>query len=318
MPVRPTTLDAAALRGLARRVVHDARAAAGGHSGETFTGLLFGRQVVVRLYVSAPHRAAVDAALLRRLWGRIPVPRLVDVQPDPARGLPPYLVTERVHGATADQLLQQGWSPNAARALGRQCARVVQVLRDEQVAQAGELLGPSLAVGAWPPEARTLVAWHDAHVSGLRLAGLGPEQSRGLRAALAAADARLERTQAEAHPPSLVHGDLNGKNIVADPDTGRLRAVLDWEFAHGGDWLEDVGNLLREATEHAGSRAGQAFAEGITDVMDEDEHTPESWRRRAVDLDLFALVELAARPDGDATARGPVRTAREQLRLLGR
>jgi len=40
-------------------------------------------------------------------------------------------------------------------------------------------------------------------------------------------------------PPALVHGDLRNGNLVVGPDG--VRAVLDWELAHVGDPMEDLG-----------------------------------------------------------------------------
>jgi aminoglycoside phosphotransferase (APT) family kinase protein len=39
----------------------------------------------------------------------------------------------------------------------------------------------------------------------------------------------------------LVHGDFRNGNLIGGPDG--LRAVLDWELAHLGDPLEDLGWL---------------------------------------------------------------------------
>ncbi|MCD2114872.1 phosphotransferase family protein [Rhodococcus rhodochrous] len=43
---------------------------------------------------------------------------------------------------------------------------------------------------------------------------------------------------------SLVHGDFHIQNVIADPQTGNVRAVLDWELSTLGDPLADVGSLL--------------------------------------------------------------------------
>jgi aminoglycoside phosphotransferase (APT) family kinase protein len=40
-------------------------------------------------------------------------------------------------------------------------------------------------------------------------------------------------------PPALVHGDFRNGNFIVGPDG--LRAVLDWELAHLGDPIEDLG-----------------------------------------------------------------------------
>jgi aminoglycoside phosphotransferase (APT) family kinase protein len=38
----------------------------------------------------------------------------------------------------------------------------------------------------------------------------------------------------------LVHGDYGPNNLLLDPATLEARAVLDWEWAHAGDRLEDM------------------------------------------------------------------------------
>ena len=42
-------------------------------------------------------------------------------------------------------------------------------------------------------------------------------------------------------PPALVHGDFRNGNFIVGPDG--MRAVLDWELAHLGDPIEDLGWL---------------------------------------------------------------------------
>jgi aminoglycoside phosphotransferase len=38
----------------------------------------------------------------------------------------------------------------------------------------------------------------------------------------------------------LVHGDFGPNNVLLDPDTLEVTAVVDWEFAHVGDPVEDL------------------------------------------------------------------------------
>ena len=38
----------------------------------------------------------------------------------------------------------------------------------------------------------------------------------------------------------LVHGDFGPQNLLLDPDTAEPTALVDWEFAHIGDPVEDV------------------------------------------------------------------------------
>jgi len=55
---------------------------------------------------------------------------------------------------------------------------------------------------------------------------------------------RLAAQVPEQGPASLVHGDYRLDNVILDPDTGAVRAVLDWELTTLGDPLADLGLLL--------------------------------------------------------------------------
>ncbi|HEX3003971.1 MAG TPA: phosphotransferase [Angustibacter sp.] len=311
---------------LAAKVLHDARAAEGGFSAETFVGTYFRERAYLRLYLREPRRAVIDLAVMRRLHGLVPQPQVLAAEPRGVPGLPPYIVTAGVDGQRADVLLDRGLPVPAANALGRQCARLVSVLRGVRSDRPGPWLDADLRVGDWPEHLRTLQRWFDHLEPGLAAAGLGRRSTPGLRPLVRAASQRL--ASAGERPASLVHGDLNGKNLIIDPNTGRLRAVLDWEFSHAGDWAEDVGNLLRGADQGAaaggaGAASWTAFRRGLVDALHAGLHErgttstagfDDDWLHRAVDLDLFALLELAARPERGASVPAPVALARQLLR----
>jgi hypothetical protein len=321
----PTT----SILSLAAAVLHDAQPASGGYSGETFTGTWMNERAYVRMYERDPGRAVIDLAISRRLAGIVPMPRVLAAEPRPTRGLPPHIVTAAVLGQRADVLLDRGLGRPAATALGRQLARLVTLLRAVRFDDAGPFRDADLRVGEWPRELATLTSWYDHLEPGLASAGLGRRSAPRLRPALGAASGRLAR--ATLGGASLVHGDLNGKNLLVDPDTGRLRAVLDWEFAYAGDWTTDVGNLLRSATAGAGGGPGAAswtaLRTGLVDSLHaglyEDgtataaDGVDDDWLRRAVDLDLFALLELAARRTEAHAVPPPVAGARQVLKAIG-
>jgi aminoglycoside phosphotransferase (APT) family kinase protein len=307
----------------AARVLHDPRPASASYSGETFSGLWFRQRAYVRFYVDRPERAAIDVAIMRRLDGHVPLPKILSSSVHASGGLPPHVITEAVGGQRADVVLRSGLTPPAARALGRQCARVVAVLRAQTLEHAGPLADPSFAVGAWPRHLRSLRALA-THLKPQLTEALGEDVLVGLRSMLAAADARLSGSAEQL--PTLVHGDLSGKNLIVDGSTGRLRAVLDWEYAHAGDWATDLGNLMRgvdDATTGATNPEGYAaYRQALVDGVHENLHTEgrlsslgdQRWLRRAADLDLFSLLELAARPTPAAGASEPVLQARQVLR----
>jgi aminoglycoside phosphotransferase (APT) family kinase protein len=75
------------------------------------------------------------------------------------------------------------------------------------------------------------------------------EQQRALLDAFEEAHPALElgirwldrNAPADDTPPALVHGDFRNGNFIVGPDG--IRAVLDWELAHVGDPIEDLGWL---------------------------------------------------------------------------
>lgn len=120
------------------------------------------------------------------------------------------------------------------------------ILRD--VAAAGT--GPELTAQC----GRVLAAVHAMAPSAVPgLPGGDPlEQLRGLLDMLGQPHPAMELTLrwlAGARPPrsgeSVVHGDFRNGNLIVGPDG--IRAVLDWELAHRGDPLEDLGWLCVKA-----------------------------------------------------------------------
>lgn len=65
-------------------------------------------------------------------------------------------------------------------------------------------------------------------------------------------------------PPAVVHGDFRVGNLLVDPTDG-LRAVLDWELAHVGDPVEDLGWLCVRAWRFGGS--GEVGGIGAVDDL---------------------------------------------------
>ena len=94
----------------------------------------------------------------------------------------------------------------------------------------------------------------------------------------------------------LVHGDLNPKNVLVDPDRLELTAVLDWEFAHAGHPWTDVGNLVRFERHPA---YVSAVLDAWTSLRGGDGQQLLDGARAA---DLWALVDLAARAGDNPVA----------------
>ncbi len=243
----------------------------GGWSAQTMlASTADGRRVVVRRYAD-DHVPVVDAAVLRRAASLVPVPEVLDVRAG-------RLVTSYVEGARGDLIVPTLSADDLAR-LGGEVGRIGAVLASVELATSGMFVDEDLTI---EPFAGTLPEWVGSH--GLDLDGLLDVAEE--------AEARL----AAVGRVSFVHSDLNPKNLIVDPATLTVAAVLDWEFAHAGSPWTDLGNLVRFERQPAWVEAVVA-AYDVPDALD--------LARRA---DLWALVELASR-----RGRNPVADAAHDL-----
>lgn len=249
----------------------------GGWSGETFLGRVGEERCVVRIYADPGARgdaaAEIDAALLRLVRGLVPVPDVLEVRrPDPATGTPGLLVTTFVEGVRGDTLLATLTGDRLA-GMGRSLGSLAATLAAMPMLRPGPFIDGGLTVGDWAdlemPEPPDLPA-----------PALGRLRERW-REAVALLDTVTRR--------SLVHGDLNPKNVLLDPDTLEVTALLDWEFAHAGHPFTDLGNLVRF------DRA-PAYVDGVVAAWTERHGgSTEQTLALAEAADLPALLELATR-----------------------
>jgi len=148
----------------------------------------------------------------------VPVPRVLAASDDPAALGASFLVMQRIDGETIPR----------------------RILRDDGYARARERLTGECAAA--------LAGIHSVDATGL--AGLEDEDPVGRwRRALdelgsphPAFELAFRWLEANRPPPrrrTLVHGDFRMGNLIVGPEG--LRAVLDWELAHLGDPLADLG-----------------------------------------------------------------------------
>ncbi|MFZ9104309.1 MAG: phosphotransferase family protein [Burkholderiaceae bacterium] len=76
---------------------------------------------------------------------------------------------------------------------------------------------------------------------------------------------------------SVCHNDFRLGNLMMDPESGRLTAVLDWEFAAWGDVMADIGWLTAPCWRFGGAKPVAGFGElddlvsGLSSTMDATE-----------------------------------------------
>jgi aminoglycoside phosphotransferase (APT) family kinase protein len=261
----------------------------GGFSGETFVADSAGERTVVRIYAHrgagrGPAAVEVDAAVLRLVRGLVPVPEVLEVRrPDPGVGAPALLVTSYLPGERLDLCLPS-LADDARAAVGVELGRILGRLAQMPFLSAGGFVDGTLRVEAFPGGA-DLPEWVASHRRGSALEEWPQREYDALLAVADHAQALLDgigRT-------SLVHSDFNPKNLLVDPAAGRVTGVLDWEFAHAGLPVADLGNLLRFEREPVFAEA--VLAAYVDAVPDAGVDTLEQARA----ADLFALVDLAGR-----------------------
>jgi aminoglycoside phosphotransferase (APT) family kinase protein len=265
----------------------------GGWSGQTFLAEVGGQRSVVRIYAGPSHRGdaahEVDAALLRLVRGLVPVPEVLELRrADPEAGLPALLVTSYVEGVRGDELLPT-LDPAQLAAVGERLGLLLADLAGMPMLRPGPFVDGDLAIGSFAGF-DGLPGFVDLHAD--RLAGFGPDDLDGLRTVAESAQALLDTVDRVC----LVHSDLNPKNLLLDPDTHAVVAVLDWEFSHAGHPFTDLGNLLRFDRQ---PRFVEAVLAAFTGRRG---GTPAEALALARAADLFALVDLAARAGSNPVA----------------
>lgn len=259
----------------------------GGWSQESFLAGVGDERSVVRLCSDRGPRGAaaaqVDASLMRLVRGLVPVPEVLEVRP-PVDGLPALLVTRYVPGVRADVVLREG-DGSALRRLGTRMGTLAGTLAGIATLRPGPFVDGDLRTG--PEAGDDLLAHVEDRMPLLR--GLDAVA----RARLQDLARRAQEVRDEVGRTSVVHGDFHPRNVVLDPDTLDVLAVVDWEHAHSGAPHADLGMLLRFDRDPVWE---EAVLDGWASVRGEE---PSSALERARHTDLGALVDLAARPGGN-------------------
>ena len=196
------------------------RRLSGGASRETWSFDADGRALILRRDPPGAPKGGMDmeASLLRAAAGAgVPVPEVVVAEPS-------LIVMERIEGETIPRKILRDDEYAAARPLlAAQCGTILARLhaipadevsgleRADQIQQFRDLLD---ALGEPHPTFELAFRW-------------------------------LESNRPASTRTAVVHGDFRNGNVIVGPEG--VRAVLDWELAHLGDPLEDLGWLCVKA-----------------------------------------------------------------------
>jgi aminoglycoside phosphotransferase (APT) family kinase protein len=258
---------------------------AGGHINTNYAiDLADGRRVVLRIFASGEGAFHKESKVLADLPGTVEVPRLHLAVHEPEFFEFPYTVVEWIDGSPLNATLTA--RPEDAVAIGEAVAATLwKIGRHELPAHPAP---PFLEFVRSCLFERGAEQW------------LGPGPTARLWAFVQAQSAFLENLSC---PPSLIHCDFQGDNILLREEAGawKVAAVLDWEWAQNGCYLKDLGSLLRfdgepSADFHHGLESGFARL---------GRPLPAEWRKAARIWDLAAHSEKLAYPRhrGEVTLR---------------
>lgn len=211
---------------------------------------------------------AIEAALLRAARQRgVPVPEVVatDADAHPVSPLgPSWVVVARLEGETIPRrILRDDDYAEARPQLAAQCGTALAGIHAIPVDDVAGLDQPD-QVSQYRDLLDELGEPHPAFELGFRW---------------------LEANKPAPARPTVVHGDFRNGNLMIGPDG--LRAVLDWELAHVGDPLEDLGWLCVRSW-----RFGAEPRVGGFGTVDELVEAYESASGTTVDREALAWWEV--------------------------
>ncbi|MEX1178605.1 MAG: phosphotransferase family protein [Nitriliruptor sp.] len=209
----------------------------GGRSNLTYTVTdAAGRRVILRRpplhgVLQSAHDVAREHRIVAALAGSaVPVPPLVGLEEDDAVTGAPFYVMRFVEGLVVrDTDAARTLTPEIREAAGQDLVDVLGRLHgiDPDEVGLGELGRKEDYL------ARQLSRWHRQLTNG---------RTRELPLLDEVHD-RLAAAIPEQGPATIVHGDYRLDNVIVDPSTGTVQAVLDWELTTLGDPLADAGLL---------------------------------------------------------------------------
>jgi aminoglycoside phosphotransferase (APT) family kinase protein len=166
----------------------------------------------------------------------VPEPEILAFDDDPAALDAPYIVMERLEGETlARRILRDERFAAVRPRLAEQCGEILARIHAIALDEVPGLARPDVLAKL----SETIHSYDDA----------SPALELGLR--------WLKEHRPPATDDVVVHGDFRNGNLIVGE--GGIRAVLDWELAHRGDPMEDLGYLCVRAWRFGGPQPVGGF-----------------------------------------------------------
>ncbi|HXH21730.1 MAG TPA: phosphotransferase family protein [Dehalococcoidia bacterium] len=174
----------------------------------------------------------------------VPVPPMYWIEPDGAGLERPFFVMGRVEGETNGALLVSPSYGGSREEIARQKAQILARIHRAD----WRALGVEAFAGPAPTPETAARVEVERWESIMRRDALEPQP------VLEAALGWLKRNAPVAPAITVVHGDYRTGNFLYDDK--KINAILDWEMAHLGDPMEDIGWLCLRSWRHGTELAG--------------------------------------------------------------
>jgi aminoglycoside phosphotransferase (APT) family kinase protein len=283
---------------------------AGGFSHETCLLEFASGRAVARLGGADP---AIEAAVMAKARGCVPVPAVLCVLPGPVQGgdepaTRPSMVLEYVTGTLLSEVLSSADEADEADEanqtdfgeLGAEVGRAFAAVGAVTFGRPGFFVDADLAAGEMPPWSAQLTEMAETCMASVPATRLDPATRQAWIALCAAHAPALARVDDQAR---LVHADANPKNVLVSRgrDGWRVAAVLDWEFSFSGCPYTDFANMMRLSGDYPAAFV-DGFRSGFAAALPADLARDEDWPYLGRVMDMFALSDLVTRPPGHPVA----------------
>ncbi|HEX2915898.1 MAG TPA: aminoglycoside phosphotransferase family protein [Chloroflexia bacterium] len=257
------------------------------------------KALVLKIYMRQPETCRKEYELFKLVHQTVPVATIYYADFQGEKYARPYSIFEWMPGVLLEELLS-AVNTTEMQAVGRAVGETLAGIGKYQFEQAG-FFGPDLKFAAPQVEqAGEEQGWRAYLESCLENPICAERLDKTLKTRLTQfIRTNAHQVEALGEQKALVHADFNPSNILmVQTETGwRVSAVLDWEWAHSGTPLFDIGNLFRDRG-YSLTNFETGFVEGYRRAGGE---LPENWKQVSRLLDLINLCEFLTVPNQSDT-----------------
>ncbi len=240
-------------------------------------------KAVLRVYARGGAPRRLESQILQLLEGRVPVPKVLL---DGSKKDPAFLVLSWVEGQTLDNALRTGIKETTS--LATDIGTILAAIHAQTFTDSGFLGKDMQVIEPIDMGAAGFHTFAQPALAGRAGVRLGAERLTRLNELISWAAPYLDK---QAVQPCLVHSDFNPPNLMVHD--GRVTGVMGWEYAHAGNRLTDIANMLR-TRDFQPPEFNDAFVSAYEAAAGP---LPQDWPSLSRIIDLLSQLEMLDGPD---------------------